>query len=78
MSSSGKKQGSVTKPSGDIRSFFVRKAPLSTSSTSDGNGSKNSPSPVKKVKTPMKKEVKTPIKKEVKTPIEKKDQKKIM
>ena len=78
MSSSGKKRGSVTKPSGDIRSFFVRKAPLSTSSTSDGNGSKNSPSPVKKVKTPMKKEVKTPIKKEVKTPIEKKDQKKIM
>ena len=70
MSSSGKKRGSVTKPSGDIRSFFVRKAPLSTSSTSDGNGSKNSPSPVKKVKTPMKKEVKTPI--------EKKDQKKIM
>ena len=60
------------------RSFFVRKAPLSTSSTSDGDGSKNSPSPVKKVKTPMKKEVKTPIKKEVKTPIEKKDQKKIM
>ena len=78
MSSSGKKRGSVTKPSGDIRSFFVRKAPLSTSSTSDGNGSKNSPSPVKKVKTPMKKEVKTPIKKEVKTPIEKKDQKNIM
>ena len=78
MSSSGKKRGSVTKPSGDIRSFFVRKAPLSTSSTSDGNGSKNSPSPVKKVKTPMKKEVKTPTKKEVKTPIEKKDQKKIM
>ena len=78
MSSSGKKRGSVTKPSGDIRSFFVRKAPLSTSSTSDGNGSKNSPSPVKKVKTPMKKEVKTPIKKEVITPIEKKDQKKIM
>ena len=78
MSSSGKKRGSVTKPSGDIRSFFVRKAPLSTSSTSDGNGSKNSTSPVKKVKTPMKKEVKTPIKKEVKTPIEKKDQKKIM
>ena len=78
MSSSGKKRGSVTKPSGDIRSFFVRKAPLSTSSTSDGNGSKNSPSPVKKVKTPMKKEVKTPNKKEVKTPIEKKDQKKIM
>ena len=78
MSSSGEKRGSVTKPSGDIRSFFVRKAPLSTSSTSDGNGSKNSPSPVKKVKTPMKKEVKTPIKKEVKTPIEKKDQKKIM
>ena len=78
MSSSGKKRGSVTKPSGDIRSFFVRKAPLSTSSTSDGNGSKNSPSPVKKVKTPMKKEVKTPIKEEVKTPIEKKDQKKIM
>ena len=78
MSSSGKKRGSVTKPSGDIRSFFVRKAPLSTSLTSDGNGSKNSPSPVKKVKTPMKKEVKTPIKKEVKTPIEKKDQKKIM
>ena len=78
MSSSGKKRGSVTKPSGDIRSFFVRKAPLSTPSTSDGNGSKNSPSPVKKVKTPMKKEVKTPIKKEVKTPIEKKDQKKIM
>ena len=86
MSSSGKKRGSVTKPSGDIRSFFVRKAPLSTSSTSDGNGSKNSPSPVKKVKTPkeekvktpMKKEVKTPMKKEVETPIEKKDQKKIM
>ena len=78
MSSSGKKRGSVTKPSGDIRSFFVRKAPLSTSSTSDGNGSKNSPSPVKKVKTPMKKEVKTPIKKEVKTPIEKKVQKNIM
>ena len=78
MSSSGKKRGSVTKPSGDIRSFFVRKAPLSTSSTSDGKGSKNSPSPVKKVKTPMKKEVKTPNKKEVKTPIEKKDQKKIM
>ena len=59
------------------RSFFVRKAPLSTSSTSDGDGSKNSPSPVKKVKTPKEKtpkekEVKTPMEKKVKTPIEKK------
>ena len=76
------------------RSFFVRKAPLSTSSTSDGDGSKNSPSPVKKVKspiekkektpkekkekTPKEKKVKTPIEKKVKTPFEKKDQKSIM
>ena len=63
-----------------LRSSLVRKAPLSTS---NGDGSKNSPSPVKKVKTPKEKtpneeKVKTPIKKEVKTPIEKKDQKKIM
>ena len=72
MSSSGKKRGSVTKPSGDIRSFFVRKAPLSTSSTSDGDGSKNSPSPVKKVKSPIEKKEKTPKEKKVKTPIEKK------
>merc|ERR1711956_99933 len=69
-----------------ITSFFVRKAPLSTSSTSDGDGSKNSPSPVKKVKspiekkekTPKEKKVKTPIEKKVKTPFEKKDQKSII
>merc|ERR1712008_233613 len=70
----------------DDRSFFVRKAPLSTSSTSDGDGSKNSPSPIKKVKTPKEKKektpkekkVKTPIEKKVKTPFEKKDQKSII
>jgi len=77
-----------------ITSFFVRKAPLSTSSTSDGDSSKNSPSPVKKVKspiekkektpkekkekTPKEKKVKTPIEKKVKTPFEKKDQKSII
>merc|ERR1711935_316351 len=69
-----------------ITSFFVRKAPLSTSSTSDGDGSKNSPSPVKKVKspiekkekTPKEKKVKTPVEKKVKTPFEKKDQKSII
>ena len=77
-----------------FRSFFVRKAPLSTSSTSDGDGSKNSPSPVKKVKspiekkektpkekkekTPKEKKVKTPIEKKVKSPFEMKDQKSIM
>merc|ERR1712029_1078337 len=37
-----------------ITSFFTKKSPLSTSSTSDGDASKNSPSPVKKVKTPIK------------------------
>merc|ERR1712161_38197 len=49
-----------------ITSFFVRKAPLSTSSTSDGDGSKNSPSPVKKEKSPIEKKEKTPKEKKEK------------